>query len=53
MEKLPKIALPLIIGFIVLVVLLSKSALTIDSGQAGVLYRTFDDGVVTDEPPLG
>ena len=53
MEKLPKIALPLIIGFIVLVVLLSKSALTIDSGQSGVLYRTFDDGVVTDEPPLG
>ena len=53
MEKLPKIALPLIIGFIVLVVLLSKSALTIDSGQAGVLYRTFDDGVVIDEPPLG
>ena len=53
MEKLPKIALPLIIGFIVLVVLLSKSALTIDSGQAGVLYRTFDDGVVTNEPPLG
>ncbi len=53
MEKLPKIALPLIIGFIVLVVLLSKSALTIDSGEAGVLYKTFGEGVVTDEPPLG
>jgi regulator of protease activity HflC (stomatin/prohibitin superfamily) len=53
MEKLPKIALPLIIGFIVLVVLLSKSALTIDSGEAGVLFKTFGEGVVVDEPPLG
>ena len=53
MEKLPKIALPLIIGAIVLVIILSKSAITIGSGEAGVLYKTFDDGVVTDEPPLG
>jgi len=53
MEKLPKIALPFIIGLIVLVILISKSAITIDSGEAGVLYKTFDDGVVTDEPPLG
>ena len=53
MEKLPKIALPLIIGVIVLVIILSKSAITIGSGEAGVLYKTFDDGVVTDEPPLG
>ncbi len=53
MEKLPKIALPFIFGLIVLVILISKSAITIDSGEAGVLYKTFDDGVVTDEPPLG
>lgn len=53
MEKLPKIALPLIIGFIVLVIVLSKSALTIDSGEAGVLFKTFGEGVVIDEPPLG
>ncbi|MEP5546736.1 prohibitin family protein, partial [Maribacter dokdonensis] len=26
---------------------------TIGSGEAGVLYKTFGDGVVTDEPPLG
>jgi len=52
MEKLPKIGIPIIIILIVLVVLVSKSAITIDSGEAGVLYRTFDNGVVTDEAPL-
>ncbi|GAA4296566.1 prohibitin family protein [Aestuariibaculum suncheonense] len=52
MEKLPKIAFPVIIVAVVLIVLLSKSAVTIGSGQAGVLYKTFDGGVVTDEPPL-
>lgn len=53
MEKLPKIALPAIIAAIVLIILLAKSAVTIESGQAGVLYKTFGGGVVTDEPALG
>ena len=53
MEKLPKIALPIIIFFIVVIVLISKSAITIDSGEAGVLYKTFGGGVVTDEPAMG
>ncbi|MFS4455505.1 prohibitin family protein [Maribacter sp. 2304DJ31-5] len=53
MDKLPKIALPAIFIFILLVILISKSAVTIGSGEAGVLYRTFGGGVVTDEPPLG
>ncbi|RAJ12689.1 prohibitin family protein [Arenibacter echinorum] len=53
MDKLPKIALPAIFGLIVLVILISKSAVTIGSGEAGVLYKTFAGGVVTDEPPLG
>ncbi|MFL1012867.1 prohibitin family protein [Flavisericum labens] len=53
MDKLPKIALPFIIGAIVLVIILTKSAVTIGSGEAGVLYKTFDGGVVIDEPPLG
>ena len=52
MEKLPKIGIPIIITLIVLIILISKSAITVSSGQAGVLYRTFDNGVVTDEPPL-
>ncbi len=53
MDKLPKIGLPIIIGVVILIIALAKSAVTIDSGEAGVLFETFGDGVVTDEPPLG
>lgn len=53
MDKLPKIALPAVFILILVVVLISKSTVTIDSGKAGVLYKTFGGGVVTDEPPLG
>jgi len=53
MDKLPKIGIPIIIIFIILIVLFAKSAVTIGSGEAGVLYKTFGGGVVTDEPPLG
>ncbi|MBT8182475.1 MAG: prohibitin family protein [Eudoraea sp.] len=52
MDKLPKIALPVVFIIILLIILISKSAITIGSGEAGVLYRTFGNGVVTDEPPL-
>lgn len=53
MEKLPKVALPFIIGAVVLIILLTKSAITIGSGEAGVLFKTFGEGVVTNEPPMG
>ncbi|MDB2606969.1 prohibitin family protein [Zobellia sp.] len=53
MDKLPKIALPVVFAFIVIIILISKSAVTIGSGEAGVLYKTFGGGVVTDEPPMG
>ena len=53
MEKLPKIGIPIIIVAIILIIVLAKSAVTIGSGEAGVLYKTFDKGVVTDQPPLG
>jgi regulator of protease activity HflC (stomatin/prohibitin superfamily) len=53
MERLPKYLLPGLLGFFVLVILISKSAITIGSGQAGVLYKTFSGGVVTDDAPLG
>ena len=53
MEKLPKIGIPVIIILVLLIIVLAKSAVTIDSGEAGVLYKTFDNGVVVDEPPLG
>ncbi|QCE42840.1 prohibitin family protein [Psychroserpens sp. NJDZ02] len=53
MEKLPKIAFPILIGVVIAIILIAKSAVTIDSGQAGVLFETFGDGVVIDEPPMG
>ncbi len=53
MEKLPKAGIPAITLIIFAVILVAKSAITIGSGEAGVLYKTFDGGVVTDEPPLG
>ncbi|MBL7473550.1 prohibitin family protein [Robertkochia sediminum] len=53
MDRLPKIGIPLIIVIIAAIILISKSAVTIGSGEAGVLYRTFGGGVVIDEPPLG
>ena len=52
MDRLPKIALPVIAVVIFLIILISKSAVTIGSGEAGVLYKTFGGGVVTDQPPL-
>ena len=52
MDRLPKIALPVVFVIILVVILFSKSAITIGSGEAGVLYRTFGGGVVTDQPPL-
>ncbi|NNM22700.1 MAG: prohibitin family protein [Flavobacteriaceae bacterium] len=52
MDRLPKIGIPLIIVVIILVIVLAKSAITVGSGEAGVLYKTFGEGVVTDKPPL-
>ncbi|GHA32339.1 hypothetical protein GCM10007103_12480 [Salinimicrobium marinum] len=52
MDRLPKIGLPILFGVIILVILIAKSTVTINSGEAGVLYKTFGGGVVTDEPPL-
>ncbi|WP_372767314.1 prohibitin family protein [Lutibacter sp.] len=51
--QLPKNLMPIIIGVIILVIFLSKSTTTINSGEVGVLYKTFSGGVVTEEPPLG
>ena len=52
MNRLPKIALPVVFIFILVIIIISKSAVTIGSGEAGVLYKTFGGGVVTDKPPL-
>ncbi len=53
MDKLPKIALPTVFIVILGIILVSKSTIVIGSGQAGVLYKTLGDGVVTDKPPMG
>lgn len=53
MERLPKFGLPVLLGIIILIILVANSTVTINSGEAGVLYRTFDEGVVTEGPPLG
>src|SRR5690554_6547261 len=53
MERLPKISIPVILGIIVLIIVLAKSSVTIRCGYAGVLDKTFGNGVVTDKPPLG
>ncbi len=53
MEKLPKIGLPIIVILILTIVMLAKSAVTIDAGHAGVLYETLGDGVDSDKAPLG
>ncbi len=52
-NRLPRIGLPLILGIVILLIFLFKSTITIGSGEAGVLYKTFGGGVVTDEPPMG
>ncbi len=51
--KFPKGGVFTIVILIVIVVFIFKSAVTIGSGQAGVLYKTFGGGVVTDTPALG
>lgn len=53
MDKLPKVGIPIIIIIVLAIIVLAKSAVTIGSGEAGVLYKTFDNGVVTNAPPLG
>ena len=53
MQRLPKIGLPaLALGFILLI-FVSKSSINIGYGEAGVLFKTFGGGVVTDTAPLG
>lgn len=50
---MPKIGLPLIIIIIVTIIFLTRSIVTISAGNAGVLYKPFAGGVVTDKPALG
>ena len=51
--KFPKGGAFLIIVVVLGLIFFSKATVTIGSGEAGVLYKTFGGGVVTDEPALG
>ncbi|MGM0636513.1 MAG: prohibitin family protein [Bacteroidota bacterium] len=53
MDKLPKIAIPVVVLIIIVIIILSKTAVNIKSGEAGVLFERFGGGVVVDEPPMG
>jgi regulator of protease activity HflC (stomatin/prohibitin superfamily) len=51
--QFPKGILPIVFIAIIVLIFISKSTVTIDAGEAGVLWKRFGGGVVTDEPPLG
>ena len=52
MNNLPRIGVPLLIILTFGLLVVAKSFVTIGSGEAGVLYKLFGGGVVTDQPPL-
>jgi regulator of protease activity HflC (stomatin/prohibitin superfamily) len=49
----PKSIIPFVVIGVIALIFLSKSTVTIDAGEAGVLWKRFSGGVVTDEVPLG
>ncbi len=49
----PKGIIPIVFLVILGLILFSKSFVTVDRGEAGVLWKRFDGGVVTNTPPLG
>ena len=48
MEKLPKVGLPILIGVILLIILVAKSAVTIGPGEGGVLFEPLGNGINTE-----
>ncbi|MGK0389190.1 MAG: prohibitin 1 [Maribacter sp.] len=48
-----KLGIPSFIGIIIFLIVLFNSTVTIGYGEAGVLFKTFGGGVVTEQPPLG
>lgn len=45
MEKLPRAAIFAIVGVVLFIIIIIKSSVVIEAGQAGVLFRPFSDGV--------
>ncbi|WP_124980397.1 prohibitin family protein [Nonlabens xiamenensis] len=48
MEKLPRAAVFGVIALVIVGIIIIKSSVVIDAGQAGVLFRPFSDGVETE-----
>ena len=53
MERYSKLGLPVLVGGLLLFIFAMKSFVNIGYGEAGVLFKTFGGGVVTDKPPKG
>ncbi len=53
LPQIPKGIFPMILLALIAIVLFSKSFVTVDRGEQGILWKRFDGGVVTDKPPLG
>jgi len=53
MKTQAKMILLIIVSVIVLIVLFSKSTITIKAGENGVIFRTFGNGINENEKPLG
>ncbi len=51
--QFPKGILPIVFIGIFVLIFISKSTVTLEAGEAGVLWKRFGGGVVTDQPPLG
>jgi regulator of protease activity HflC (stomatin/prohibitin superfamily) len=49
MDKLPKLGLPIIFLVVVGIILLFKTAVTIDGGEAGVMFKRFSGGIDIEE----
>lgn len=49
----PKLGLPIIFAIIIAIIFFSKSFVTVEAGEAGVLWKRFGGGVVVDKPALG
>ncbi|AZQ44405.1 prohibitin family protein [Nonlabens ponticola] len=48
MERLPKALVFTLIGAVILLIIIFKSSVVIEAGQAGVLFRPFSEGVDTE-----
>ena len=52
MQKFPKIGLPVIFIIGAIILLISKSAVTIGPGEGGVLFERFGDGIKRTKPTV-